>query len=159
MSSMRASAQAWESLLRAQSGLMRAFEADGDFAPLSPREYDVLLQLAEAGPDGLRLGDLAEQTLLPQPSMSRMIDRLTSRGLVRRAASPGDRRGVLVVLTPAGADLQARAARRHLRSMHAYLGGTLTGDELDTLTRLCERLRDGVTAVGAQAPHDERRSA
>ena len=46
---------AWRELFGVQSMLLRRFEAAGDFGELSPREYDVLLVLAEAG-EGLRLG-------------------------------------------------------------------------------------------------------
>lgn len=70
MVSLRASTQAWREVLRTSSALMHAFEAAGDFGDLSPREYDVLRALAEGPHTGCRLGALAEETYLPQPSMS-----------------------------------------------------------------------------------------
>jgi hypothetical protein len=83
----RLAAEAWESLFRTQVALMRRFESDGDFAPLRPREYDVLFTLSLAGGRRLRLRDLNDQVFMTQPSLSRMVDRLEGRGLVAGGSS------------------------------------------------------------------------
>lgn len=140
MSSPREATVAWRELFGVQSQLMRQFEANGDFGDLSPREYDVLLVLAEAG-EGLRLGDVAARTFLPQPSMSRIVERLERRGLLERCSSPGDARGVLVSLTAAGATTQREAGRRHVRSIAAAMTAGLDDGELATLTRLLRQVR------------------
>ena len=85
-SGLRLTSQTWEGLLRAEVSLMRAFEAAGDFDPLSKTEYDVLFILAVAPDRRLRLRDLNEQVLMAQPSLSRMADRLTAAGYVASAS-------------------------------------------------------------------------
>ena len=139
--SPRLAAEAWESLFRAQSTLMKRFERAGDFAPLRAREYDVLFTLSRA-PDGrLRLRDLNEEVFLSQPSLSRMVDRMETRGLLRREPAPDDARGVVVGLTQEGAAVQRRIGRRHVRTIAQHVGAALTEPELRTLLDLTTRLR------------------
>lgn len=138
---VRPAVEAWESLFRAQVSLLRRFEHAGDFAPLRPREYDVLFTLSLAPAQRLRLRELNEEVLLSQPSLSRMVDRLVARGLVRRERAPEDARGTVVALTADGLALQRRIGRQHVRSIARYVGGALDEDELRTLTRLTAKLR------------------
>lgn len=139
--SARQATAAWRELFGVQSLLMRQFESAGDFGELSPREYDVLLVLAEAD-EGLRLGEMALRTFLPQPSMSRIVERMERRGLLERCSSPQDARGVLVSLTPLGQQTQREAGRRHVRSIaHAMTAG-LDEREIQMLTHLLGKVRE-----------------
>lgn len=73
-------------------------------AQLDPWEFDVLSALRRAGePYQLSPGTLVAQTLVTSGTMTNRIDRLEERHLVERLPAPGDRRGVLVRLTDAGA--------------------------------------------------------
>jgi len=66
-------------------------------------EFDVLAALRRTGPPySLSPGQLGTQTLVTSGTMTNRIDRLESRGLVRREPDPTDRRGVRVVLTDPG---------------------------------------------------------
>ncbi|HLV03862.1 MarR family winged helix-turn-helix transcriptional regulator [uncultured Georgenia sp.] len=139
--STRLAAEAWEELFRAQVTLMRRFEAGDDFAPLTSREYDVLFQLSRGEGGAMRMRELTELIMLTQPSLSRMVDRLSARGLVERRAAPDDGRGVVVALTEEGAALQRQIGRNHVRSIRRYVGGALDEEELRTLQRLAHKLR------------------
>jgi len=138
--SARQAARAWESLFRTQVTLMRRFQSDDVWRKLTMREYDVLFSLSRA-PDGLRLRDLNENILMAQSSLSRMVDRLEARGLVSRSVASDDARGTVVTLTDAGRELQRETGRLHVRTMEQYVGSALDEDELETLTRLLDRLR------------------
>ena len=142
----RRTARAWESLFRTQVALMRRFQADDVWHRLTMREYDVLYNLSRA-PDGLRLRDLNENILMAQSSLSRMVDRLEARGLVTRSVASDDARGTVVALTDAGRQLQRQTGREHVRAMEHYLGLALDDDELDTLTRILDRLRSAQTDI------------
>ena len=50
----------------------------------------------------MRLGELCPAVRLTQPSLSRAVARLERHGWLRRAGAPGDGRGVVVTITPAG---------------------------------------------------------
>ncbi|GCE76215.1 MarR family winged helix-turn-helix transcriptional regulator [Cellulomonas biazotea] len=139
--STREAAEAWESLFRAQVALMRRFQRDDVWDPLTIREYDVLFTLSRCPDLTARLKELAEGSLLTQPSLSRMVERLEVAGLVSRGPVVGDARGVAVTLTPAGQRMQRDIGRRHVRSIRRLVGGALDADELDELRRLTDKLR------------------
>lgn len=68
------------------------------------------------------------------------LDRLQPRGLVQRAASPGDRRQVLVRLTPpAGRGLVGTAVQRRAKSAR-QLPGLFSANEVARLTGDLRRL-------------------
>ncbi|SME98187.1 DNA-binding MarR family transcriptional regulator [Cellulosimicrobium cellulans J34] len=148
----RRAVQTWESLFRAQVTIMRRLQSDPVWDGVTLREYDVLFSLTK-GPDaGMRLRDLNELILLSQPSLSRMVDRLASRGLVERRSAPDDARGTVVRLTPAGAQVQRSVGRAHARAIATYVGGALDDDELATLQDLLERLRAAQASIPDVAP-------
>lgn len=145
-------ALSWEALFRAQVALMRRFTADDIWGPVTVREYDVLFTLARAPEGGLRLHELNKDVLISQPSLSRMVDRLESQGLVVKKPSAGDRRGLLIGLTPAGARLQRSIGRRHVESIRAYVEPALSVEELRTLEHLCTKLRAAQTGIATRTP-------
>ncbi len=70
---------------------------------IEPWEFDVMTALRRAGsPYELSPGRLLRETMVTSGTMTNRVDRLTARGLVARLPDPGDRRGVLVRLTPDG---------------------------------------------------------
>lgn len=139
----RLAAEAWEELFRTQVAIMRRLQRDPIWDRISLREYDVLFTLSGAHEQRLRLRELAESSLLSQPSLSRMVERLEAAGWVRRDRSPEDGRGVLVGLTPQGAALQREVGRRHVEAIAHYVGGALDEDGLRTLRRVTAALRQG----------------
>src|SRR5690625_3935623 len=79
----------------------RAFAASG----LESWEFDVLAALRRQGePYQLSPGSLLKETLVTSGTMTNRIDRLVIKDFVERLPLPGDRRGVLVRLRPAGRD-------------------------------------------------------
>jgi DNA-binding MarR family transcriptional regulator len=137
----REAAEAWESLFRAQVALMRRFQRDDVWGPLSIREYDVLFTLSRCPGRSARLKELGEGSLLTQPSLSRLVERLEADGLVTRGPVPDDARGVAVTLTAEGSRMQKEIGRRHVRTIARLVGGALDTDELATLRTLTDKLR------------------
>lgn len=56
--------------------------------------------LVSRGP--MRIGDLAKQSRVTQPGITRLIGGMAEQGLVEREADPDDTRAVRVALTPRG---------------------------------------------------------
>jgi DNA-binding MarR family transcriptional regulator len=139
MPDLRLANESWEALLKAQASLMRGFTAERMWDEVSLKEYDVLYTLKKAG-CALRMSELNEAVLLSQPALSRLVDRLESRGLVQRATDPKDRRGALVSLTPDGVAVQHRIGARHARSVEQRMSIALSDEEMRVLHQLCERL-------------------
>ncbi len=133
---------AWEALFRAQVAVLRQLTAEFPTSEISFTEYDVLFNLSRAPERRLRIRDLIPHLLLSQPSVSRLIDRLASRGLVEKLPDERDARGTIVALRPEGYELFKRVAVSHAESIARRVGGRLTPDELVQLTALCRLLRD-----------------
>jgi DNA-binding MarR family transcriptional regulator len=134
---------AWESLFRAQVTVLRKLHDEFPTQELSLNEYDVLFNLSRQPERQLRIRDLNRHLLLTQPSVSRLVDRLAAKGLVRKARDPGDGRGTLVCLTDEGYELFRSVAVIHSESIRARVGGVLDAEELRALTVLTEKLRAG----------------
>ncbi|WP_214366590.1 MarR family winged helix-turn-helix transcriptional regulator [Pseudonocardia sp. H11422] len=141
VSSARLTAESWEALFRAQVTLLRRFADDDVWDPITMREYDVLFTLSRCPDARARLRELNRESLLSQPSLSRMVERLDAAGYVAREPDPVDRRGTVVVLTEAGAQMQRRIGQRHAASIRRYFGPALDDEELRTLQQLCDKLR------------------
>ncbi len=137
------SVTAWEALFRAQVAVLRQLHVEFPTGELSLNEYDVLFNLSLQPDHTTRLRDLNRHLLLTQPSISRLVDRLVSRSLVRKDPDPDDGRGTLVCLTPEGYALFRRVAVHHVESIHRQLG-VLDESELETLALLSDKLRRGV---------------
>ena len=141
MSDKATAVTAWEALFRAQVSVMRYLSAEFPTDELSLNEYDVLFNLSRQPRRQLRMKNLNRHLLLTQPSVSRLVDRLTTRGLLTKSHDLDDARGVNVTLTPAGFELLRRVARSHITSIAERVGDTLSTTELETLIELCDRLR------------------
>ncbi|MDT0454936.1 MarR family transcriptional regulator [Streptomyces sp. DSM 41527] len=98
-------------------------------------QYLVMLVLWEHGPRPVKA--IGEQLRLDSGTLSPLLKRLESAGLVRRERSTEDERSVTIHLTPGGDDLR-EAALPVPRRMLAATG--LTIEELRTLQGLLGRV-------------------
>ncbi|MBX9583906.1 MAG: MarR family transcriptional regulator [Gemmataceae bacterium] len=108
---------------------------------LTPQQYNVLRLLKADHPDPVPTLTLADRLVSRAPDITRMLDKLEERGFVARGRKPGDRRSVLVGVTPAGLDLLDRMAGP-LRDCHARQLGHLPPPSLKTLTLLLQAARE-----------------
>jgi DNA-binding MarR family transcriptional regulator len=107
---------------------------------LEPGWYDVLATLRRAGPPyRLRPTDFAATLMLTTSGTTKRLDRLEAAGYVTREPDPGDRRGVLIALTPQGRRLVDTAAATHLANERRILSG-LTAAEQRQLADLLRKL-------------------
>ncbi|MFP7762023.1 MarR family winged helix-turn-helix transcriptional regulator [Marisediminicola sp. LYQ134] len=142
MTDKRIAVAAWEALFRSQVSVMRHLHAEFPSDQLSLTEYDVLFNLSKHEGHELRMKDLNHYLLLTQPSVSRLIDRLVTRGLVVKRLDPRDARGVIVTLTDEGYDLFRRVAVKHMDSIVSRVGSALSDTELVQLAELTDKLRN-----------------
>lgn len=99
--------------LRHQLRRFLAFsEAAARAAGLEPKQHQLLLAVrASAKPP--TIGKLAERLVLKHHSTVELVDRLESRGLVKRARSPQDRRVAQVEATAKGKALLEELSLSH----------------------------------------------
>ena len=109
---------------------------------VSVEEWRTMQLLADGR--GHRMSEISEFAFVPAPSLTRLIDRMVTDGLVHRRVDETDRRRVLVHLTPRGRALQRRLAARVEREQPAMLAGDDPADAqqlLGLLSSLVTRLR------------------
>lgn len=126
-------------------------------AGLSMSDFDVLIRLARSAGQRLRMTDLATQTALSTSGITRVVDRLEQRGLVRREICPSDRRGSFTVVTEAGREVTADVVRQHVRDIDRWLTGLLTAPQLGALLGALRIIRDEVrpgATAGVWSPGD-----
>ena len=95
-------AEAYVGVLRTADLLAEHFAEALRPVELTPTQYDVLRILRDAGADGLPGGGIGARLVSREPDVTRLLDRLDRRGLVRRRRDEEDRRVVRARLTPEG---------------------------------------------------------
>jgi DNA-binding MarR family transcriptional regulator len=116
-----------------QQGEMRF----GQFG-LSTSAYNVL-RILRGSSDGLPRGEIAERMVNQSPDVTRLIDRLARRGLVRRSRVRLDRRLSVTRITDKGIALLERAEIANVEQ-RAYLATRLSESEWRQLSGMCERI-------------------
>jgi DNA-binding MarR family transcriptional regulator len=124
---------AWRALLQAHATLIRQLDTDlREQTGLRLADFDVLAQLAAAGGE-LRMTALAARTLLSRSGLTRRVARLVDEGLLRRANTTEDGRGVVVALTGAGVARVTETVPVHLRGVSKLFVERLDDHELAVL--------------------------
>jgi DNA-binding MarR family transcriptional regulator len=106
-------------------------------AQLTNNQYNVLRILRGSHPAMLACSDIAERTIERDPDITRLIDRLEKRGLVKRIRSRRDRRVVEVGITDKGLAL-VRGLDAHVERLPKALLGHLGVERLGQLRKLLE---------------------
>ncbi|GII84642.1 MarR family transcriptional regulator [Sphaerisporangium siamense] len=106
--------------------------------------FSVLVSVHMAGKP-LRISEIAEQTQLVQPHVTRQVQQLERHGLVRRIGDPNDRRVSFIEPTDEG----KAAADRYARTLINWFTGAIAHwsdpDRAD-LGRLLARFAEDITA-------------
>jgi DNA-binding MarR family transcriptional regulator len=114
-------------------------------AGLEPRQHQLLLAVKGVPKGGRnRIGDLAERLQIQHHSTVELVNRLASGGYVRRSKAEGDRREVLVALTPKGERTLRELSLHHRNELR------LQGPELiRTLRKVVTRWGDPAANVAS----------
>jgi DNA-binding MarR family transcriptional regulator len=86
------------------------------------------------------MGEIAEHAAVPNPTATRVVDRLVAQSLAFRRNDPADRRRVLVHLSPNGREAVERISRRLEQRVDGSLADLATGGT--ALSALLARLAD-----------------
>lgn len=132
-------------LARALIGLARVIDARlTHTTDLTLAEYSVLIGLAEAEENAIRISNLTVWAPMSRSGLTRLVDRLALRGIVKREPAADDRRSQMVVLTDTGMKLaEASKATQH-PWICRMIAQNLHGLDLATLT-------DAFEKIGSQA--------
>jgi MarR family transcriptional regulator, organic hydroperoxide resistance regulator len=104
-------------LLRAADFVRRSAAQMVEPHGVTLQQYNVLQILDDAGPDGLPTLEVAARLIEETPGVTRLMDRLEAKALIRRQRCPQDRRQHLCWLTGEGAALLGRLTPALLASL------------------------------------------
>ncbi len=123
----------------------RRFEAMLDPHGITASQYNVLRILRGAGQAGLPTLDVADRLVERAPGITRLLDRLEAKGLVRRERCGEDRRKVLCWATPRALRL-LEALDAPVDATEAEVMAPLPDADRRELIRLLDRIRAGLGA-------------
>ena len=128
-------------LYSASMAIGRAYKPMLDALGLTYPQYLVLHALWEK--DGRTIGEIADRLGLESSTITPLVKRLESAGLLARARNPDDERQVLVSLTPRGHDIRDRCG---CLGEELLARSGMTVEQLSKLNRKVQALRDAVAA-------------
>lgn len=138
--------KAWRALFEAHARILAQIDRDLEAAQVgSLSDYDVLFTLYESPHRRLRLAELALAAVLSRSGLTRLIDRLETKGYLRREPDPSDRRGTFAVLTETGIEELRRIWAVYSQGIARYFADPLSEAEVEMVytlfTRLAARMR------------------
>lgn len=104
--------------------------------------HNVLRILRGVHPDGHPRCEIIERMLDPSPDVTRLIDKLVERGLVRRSKSETDRRMTIHTITDEGLGLLSKMDPE-IREVQNWFGQRVADRDLGHLSRICEGIYGG----------------
>ena len=107
------------------------------------QQYNVL-RILRGAPGPLAALEISERLIEETPGVSRLIDRLVAKKLVRRTRSAQDRRMLECSITPLGLELLKRLEDDVNRADAAAMD-VLSSDDLMGLTGLLDRIRSAAS--------------
>lgn len=108
-------------------------------------DYNLLLLLAEAESQQLRMGELADRMVFSPSRLSYQAKALQARGLITRFTDPEDRRGMTAQLTEEGHRTFREASRVHAQHIRQLFHPALDEDQAVALHAICEQINQTVT--------------
>lgn len=130
-------------ILRASDTLVRALNEPLEPHGITVQQYNVLRILRGAG-QPLPTMTIGERMIEQTPGITRLLDRLASKGYVVRTRDREDRRRVLCHITEPGLEI-LRRLDEPIQSFNDHAMAPLGRREVLRLTALLESVRDGVS--------------
>ena len=141
--------QAHEAMLNlfvAAADLRRRVEEVCQEYDLQFSHHNVLRILRGVHPEGHPRCEIIERMLDPSPDVTRLIDKLVDRGLVRRTRSEEDRRMTIHTITDKGLAL-LDDMDPEIREVKEWFDERVADRDLQHLSRICEGIYDDYSAA------------
>ncbi|MDX2151364.1 MAG: MarR family transcriptional regulator [Bryobacteraceae bacterium] len=129
-------------LMRTTDGVRRRIAEVVEPKGISYQQYNVLRILRGAGDAGLATLEVVERMVERTPAITRLMDKLEAKKLIRRKRCKEDRRRVLCYIERKGLDLLAGLDEAVAKAGEAALEG-LKAKQTEKLIRLLEIVREG----------------
>ncbi len=126
---------------RTADRLMRGLEEALRPTRVTPVQYLVLRSLRRAGAIGMPSNQIVREMTTHDPDMTRLLDKLESRGIIERQRDRDDRRIYRVSLTRSGARLLKNLTKL-TRELHREQFNTISRRQALALTRMLDRVNE-----------------
>lgn len=110
-------------------------------ADLTATQYNVLRILRGAGSEGLSCSEISERMVTKESDITRLLDRIESRGLISRERPASNRRMVIARITDAGLKV-LEELDEPVAEINRWLVGHLGEKSLKTVNQLMEKIRN-----------------
>lgn len=131
-----------ETLRSVQWRLRRRSHGDVEDLAITPAQGRVLRVVGRCGTPP-RMGEVAARLHIAPRSLTDLVDPLEEAGLLRRATDPGNRRSLLLELTPAGTGVLEELGRRS-RDSAARAFAVLDPPDRRSLLQLLRRVEEAL---------------
>ena len=133
--------RAYAALIASSTLLQRAVERNlREQAELTQVQFEILMNLANAGNSGIRMAQLADALIVSRSGLSYQVAQLEARGWITRQRSADDERGVVARITPKGDRMRKRVFAGHTDVVRSAFLDVVEPGELSTLTAALERV-------------------
>jgi DNA-binding MarR family transcriptional regulator len=127
-------------------------------ADLTYVQFKVLARLGLDSPTGsLRMTELADEVVYSRSGLTYQASQMENAGLVERAPSPDDDRGVTLTITEAGRARLTSALPGHVEELRDLLFEPLSAPDVTTLAALLEPVLDHMRASPPRSATPRRR--
>ena len=134
--------EAYLGLVRTTDLLRRRLSALLESEGVTHQQYNVLRILAGVHPEPLATLEVADRLIEQAPGITRLLDRMESKGLVERKRCAADRRQMHCSVTPAGIELLDRLKDPVLAEIEAAFR-CIGPARIEGLSRTLDDLRAG----------------
>jgi DNA-binding MarR family transcriptional regulator len=133
--------RAYAALVASSTLLQRAVDQNlREQANISHVQFEILMNLANAGASGLRMAQLADALIVSRSGLSYQVAQLESRQWITRERSADDERGVVARVTPTGERMRQRVFAGHVEIVRRAFLDVVEPNELAALTTGLERV-------------------
>ncbi|MEU1267821.1 MarR family transcriptional regulator [Streptomyces sp. NPDC005799] len=149
---------AYFSLIEVASLLRHAVDQQlRESGDLSYVQFQLLARLGDSPTGSHRMTDLADGVVYSRSGLTYQVGLLEKDGLVVRAPSPDDERGVTVTITDAGRALLGKVLPGHIEVVNGLLFEPLSRDDVKALAGLLAPVRDHMRSTPPRSAAPRRR--
>ncbi len=126
-------------LVETYSAFMRKDDRHIRTLGLTQAQFDVIVTLGDT--EGLRCKQISEKTLVTKGTLTGVLDRLETKGLIERVPCDKDRRSIITRLTDRGVECFERVFPAHIAYIKPFFERGLSPAEMVTLRALLLKLK------------------
>lgn len=135
-------ALAYFNLLKTESWVEEKVKEALSTHNLTHAQLNALYILFESDPESVSASELKSKILVSNPDVTRLLDRLVSKGYVIRETCPENRRKIDISLTDSGKKLFVEAHLSAKLAVGNFFKDHITEDEAKELRRILHKIRE-----------------